>query len=350
MGLFGGKKKAPDPPDYKGAAEAQGESSLEAIQAQTLANRPDQYTPWGSSEWSDTGDGRWRQDIVLDPQQQASLDAQMAVGQGRSELAQGLIGRAGEEVMTPPDWDPLSMNGVGTGADARQRAEDAIYQRSTSRLDPQWEQALERKESQLWNQGLRPGDEAYDTAMGNFNRGRTDAYQTAMDQSIIGGGAEASREFGLDLQRRQQAVAEQLKRRGLSINEMNALLTGQQVSSPEMPNVPRAGAAQPTQYLGAANMAGQYGLDQFSAEQAGTQGLWSGITGMAGAAAPYMGFSDRRLKSNIRQVGTTPAGQAVYKYTIFGREEIGVMADESPADAVRMHRTGYLMVDYGRIR
>ncbi len=344
-----GKKKSPDPPDYAAAAEAQGESSLQNIQAQTQANRPNQYTPWGSSEWTQQGN-QWQQNINLSPQQQQALDAQMGVQTGRSELAQGLIGRAGEEVMESPEWDPLNLNGVGDASDTRQNAEDAIYGRASSRLDPMWNQQQEATESRLWNQGLRPGDQAYDDAMGNFDRGRTDAYQTAMDAAIMGGGQEASRDFGMDLQRRQQGIAELLSRRGLSVNEMNALLTGQQVSTPNMPNVERAGSAQPVNYLGAAQ--GQYGaeLDQFNAGQMGTQGLFSGLTGAATAAAPYFGFSDRRLKTDIVRAGVTPGGQPLYAYTIFGAREIGVMADESPADAVFEHESGYQMVDYRRIK
>lgn len=66
--------------------------------------------------------------------------------------------------------------------------------------------------------------------------------------------------------------------------------------------------------------------------------------------ASMFAMSDRRLKSNIKRIGQTPSGQPVYSYTIDGRNEVGVMADESPAEAVHRHSSGYLMVDYAQIK
>ena len=53
-----GKQSAPAPPNYAAAAEQQGQSSIDAINAQTQANRPNVYTPWGSSVWTQGGGGQ----------------------------------------------------------------------------------------------------------------------------------------------------------------------------------------------------------------------------------------------------------------------------------------------------
>lgn len=45
-------KSAPPQPDYTGAANAQGAASMWNTQYQTLANRPDINTPWGSVSWN----------------------------------------------------------------------------------------------------------------------------------------------------------------------------------------------------------------------------------------------------------------------------------------------------------
>jgi hypothetical protein len=58
-------------------------------------------------------------------------------------------------------------------------------------------------------------------------------------------------------------------------------------------------------------------------------------------------FSDRRLKSDIQRIGTRN-GVDWYSYTIFGKPQIGVMADEVPW-ATFTHPSGYLMVDYRRV-
>lgn len=62
--------------------------------------------------------------------------------------------------------------------------------------------------------------------------------------------------------------------------------------------------------------------------------------------------SDRRLKSNIKRVGTHPLGIGIYEYDIFGRRERGVMADEveraKPAAVVTSY-FGIKMVNYGAL-
>lgn len=61
--------------------------------------------------------------------------------------------------------------------------------------------------------------------------------------------------------------------------------------------------------------------------------------------------SDMRLKRDIEQVGETGAGQPVYLFRYLWSDNwyVGVMAQESPSEAVYTHESGFLMVDYGQI-
>lgn len=71
-----------------------------------------------------------------------------------------------------------------------------------------------------------------------------------------------------------------------------------------------------------------------------------GLLGIGGAMGM---FSDRRLKSNIKRIGTHPLGIGIYEYDIFDEHEIGVIADEVETVApwaVMTHPSGYKMVDY----
>lgn len=62
-----------------------------------------------------------------------------------------------------------------------------------------------------------------------------------------------------------------------------------------------------------------------------------------------MGFSDRRLKRNIRRIGTRK-GFPWYSWTfVWGEPGEGVMADEVPQQFVRRHSSGFDMVDYGAL-
>ena len=55
---------------------------------------------------------------------------------------------------------------------------------------------------------------------------------------------------------RQQQLTESMQQRGFSLNEINALLSGQQVNSPQMPNFAQAESATPAPlYQGAADQA-----------------------------------------------------------------------------------------------
>jgi hypothetical protein len=201
------------------------------------------------------------------------------------------------------DWNKFRPSGQSVAAPEygdlgafRQKQEDALYGRATSRLDPMWEQRERQRRTQLYNMGLRDNDAAFTEAMANMGRDRNDAYNQAMFSAIQGGGAEMANQIGMggmtqqqalassgyQNQLRQQDIAEEMMRRGASLNEINAALSGQQVAMPSMPQFNTAAAAQPIQALGAAQMQGQYNVDRFNAQQGALQGLFSGLGSLAG--------------------------------------------------------------------
>jgi len=300
-----GGKSGPEAPDYVAAAEATGQSNRENIAQQTYANRVNQTSPWGSTTYTPyqefdptTGQDvtRWNQDTTLTEDSQRALDAEMGLMAGRSELGESMLGRMQGEFGEEMDWSKLSERGSvpGGGMDARQTAEDALYGRATSRLDPQWEQRTSQKEAQLVAQGLRPGDKAYDQAMENMGRERTDAYQQAQFGATAAGGMEATAQQGRELTQanfqnelRERERVEEMQKRGFSLNEINAIMSGQQVGMPNMPGYATSGAAPGTDYSGAAR--DQYGaeLDAYNSQQAGMQGLMSGA--MSAASLYYSG-------------------------------------------------------------
>jgi hypothetical protein len=359
-------KSAPAAPDYTAAAAQQGAESRLNTEQQTWANRPTINTPWGQQSWGSTPVydpatdqylNQWEMNVNLSPDQQAALDQQMAIQGARSGMAANLIGNAQQEMGTPLDWNGLPQRaGALQGTDQyRQNAEDALYRRQTSRLDPMWQQKEQDLQTQLYNRGYREGDAGFSRAQGDLGRARTDAYQQAMDQSIIGGRAEAQGMQGMDIagggyqnQQRQAALAEAMQRQGWSLNQMNAALSGQQVAMPNMPSFNTAQSAQPTQYLQAAQMQGQSNLDQFNAQNAQMQGLMGG----AAALAPYA-FSDERLKRNVvryKHAEVAPGVPfATWEWADTGEVGAGVIAQDVEAvypDLVKTHENGYKMVNY----
>ena len=348
-----GKKSTPTPPDYEAAAERTAEGNIALNAEQTRANRPDQYTPWGASEWQENPDGGWEQTISLTNQQQQALDDQMGIQAGRSDLAGGMMGRVKDEFGGLMDWDQFGdyAGNLQGGAEARQQGIDNSYEQATSRLDPRWEQTEEQKDAALRNQGLNPGDEAYDNAMQNMGQQKNDAYNQAMFSAIGIGGSEGQRNQQMDLQAnnyqnqvRQAQTAEEMQKRGFSLNEINAILSGQQIGMPSMPGFNTAEKAQGADYMGAANSQWGADMDKFSAQQAQSQMLMDGVTGAAGM---FMG-SDIRLKTNIEYMGDVN-GRRWYTWDWkTGGSDHGIIAQENLDTVVGMIN-GFMVVDYGRV-
>lgn len=457
-----GKGSAPPPPDYTGAAKEQAASSRELTDVQTWANRPTQNTPWGSTSWSaqaatDPASGKpitqWTQNTSLNPQLQDALNDQLSIQSGKSDLAQGFMGRVQNEFSQPFNWnslpqtaslgrapsldanvadysqavrtgmDPMSgqvQRGLATGDNPALPQIDSGFRNQVAgqlfeRMQPVHDYQTRGLETKLANQGLRPGSEAYNRAMGQLGQQQAMERFNALDQS----GNEAQRLFGMQMgarqqafnedtgsgqfanqatnqafnqglqafqfgnqalgqasaldiarqqannqaqqqqfgmnqqaaqfqnQLRQQAIAEQMQRRGMSLNEMNALLTGQQVAMPQMPGFAQAQRSETPQLLNAVGQQYDAQLGAYNAQQAGTNALL-GAGAQLGSAA-FM-FSDRRLKSDIKRVGTHAIGVGIYEYTMMGMPQRGVIAQEVQAvrpDLVKRHANGFLMVNYG---
>jgi hypothetical protein len=105
----------------------------------------------------------------------------------------------------------------------RQRVEDALYGRSTARLDPRFSQAQDQLNSSLAAQGITQGSEAYNRELQNFNNSRNDAYSSAMNDAISGSDDAMQRLFNMGLQARQQGVNEANTLRTLPTQEAAAL-------------------------------------------------------------------------------------------------------------------------------
>jgi hypothetical protein len=274
---------------------------------------------------------------------------------------------------------------------------DTVANQLMQRMQPVHDYQQRALETKLANQGFVQGSEAYnraltelnqrqagerfnalDTAgneaqrlynmqMGTAQQGFNQNLQAAQFQNQALGQASAldlanmnafnqaqAQQYGLNQQfadaqnrLRQQAIAEQMQRRGMSLNEMNALLSGQQVAMPSMPSFSQAARSETPNLLGAAQMGYDAQLGAVNAQNAAFGNTLSGIAQLGSTA---MMFSDRRLKSNIKRVGTHPIGVGIYDYTMMGMPQRGVIAQEVQKvrpDLVERHANGYLMVNYG---
>lgn len=334
----------PPAPDYAGAAQAQGAANKETAIASSRLNNPNVVNPYGTQTWQDgaTDDSRPTLIQTFSPEQQALYDQSMQ--------SKGLLGGLGVQGATALQ-DVVGRNLDLSGAPAAPTAQGArtdAYNAMMSRVDEGATQSRDQKNSDLIAAGIRPGTKAYQDAMFAIDRGYNDARQ----QALIAAGAEGQRDFGMDTQSRKDAIAEILAQRQTPLNEINALMSGSQVSNPfAVPGAAQNAGIQPAPLYNAAMQTGQYGTDVYNQGVGQSNSIMSGLFSLGAAAMPK--FSDRRLKRNILRIGTHVLGIGIYIWEyLWGEKSIGVMADEVEKvmpDAVITHSSGYKMVNYGML-
>ena len=357
MRLYGGGKgnsqPTPTAPDYAGAAQMTGAENKALATQQTWANRPAINTPWGQQTWTagsgtDPSTGQavtnWSQNITLSPEQQAANDAQQRITAGRSSTAEGLLGQVASATSQPFDWS--GMPGVPGSVKS---AQDDEFQRQSALLQPGRTQQINDAETRLANMGLPINSEAYNRAKMQLQSQFTQEDKSLMASSSAQGISNLHAQQGL----RSQGIAEEAQRRGMSLNELNALLTGQQVTMPQGMSAPpntTANQAGGSGFNAAADAQGRYGVGVMNANNQAPQDDWGsalgGIASIAGTGAK-MYMSDIRLKKDIVHLVD---GWYEYEYVWGGGRRVGMMAQElqkTRPELVITMPNGYLAINYG---
>jgi len=281
---MGKKSKAPPAPDYTALAITQAGLDKAAAKDQTVANRPDQYTPYGSSTWSRNGD-QWSQNIKMDPAEQRLLDQQRALQYQQQNIGGGMLNRAngalaqkvdyaGAPPITGFDQDKLArvnpqlanmgigdngsydmsklgeqgkydpsglpqmrgidpsglpqMRGIDmsgqqnldSGFGAVQQVQDAMM----GRLAPMRQQARDAEIQRLKNQGIPEDSDAFQRAVKRLDESDTDAQQ----QALLGAAGEYGNIFNRGLNKNSQNFSQQQALAGLSQSQRAQLFGEQQ--------------------------------------------------------------------------------------------------------------------------
>lgn len=279
----GGGGSAPSAPDPYESADAQLNANVIAGLITNGMGKTDVNNPYYSVINKSLGDGRWQQNIMLSPEQQALLDQQ-------NSLSYNMNAQAGD-----------TLNNLGTG-----KYQDAVYNQYASRLDPQWQTTQSNLQNQLANQGISQGSAAWNTAMDQMGRSKNDAYSQAQNQSVLTG-----------LQARNQLVNEAM---ALSGRGAPQTATAPQSSSPNI-QAPDIQGAMQNQYNAQ--------MQQWQQQQNSSNNTMNGLFSL-GSAALGGWLSDRRMKTDIRRLGETEGGVPLYefRYKAGGPLQIGVMAQD----------------------
>lgn len=208
-------------------------------------NRPSQWTPHSDQRTANAGGGswgaagsapfslqapnapraptasKWTSTTKLTPDQQRLFDL-------RENAQETLLGQANKNLQQPLDFSKLNKQVTNLGLNndfsgERQRVEDALYQRSASRLDPQFALGQKDLETKLYNQGVQPGTEAWNRELASHAQQKQDAYGGARTDAITGGGDEQSRLFGMAYQTADRNAALQNQARQQGLNELFAM-------------------------------------------------------------------------------------------------------------------------------
>jgi hypothetical protein len=227
--------------------------------SEQLLNMVNQQNPWGTVDYNQTGTTtytdasgktvtlpKFTQTTKFTPEQQAIFDASQGAQGNMANIAQEQSGRI-QQILS----DPFEFN--------NQDAADWAYDLGMSRIRPEQERQQEQLRTQLINSGIRPGTAAWNAEMGRMTNANTDQ----MNQLMLTG--------------RGQAFNEAVTTRAMPINELTALLTGSQVTTP-------AAQSGPTPQTGVAGV-DYTGLvqDQYQAKLAAHQSKMGGLFGLLGA-------------------------------------------------------------------
>jgi hypothetical protein len=232
-----GKKSSPPPPDYAALAKEQGTINEQTAEKQTTTNRPDQFTPWGSTQWFQDPNNpeNWYQTQTLNEDDQRLLDNSRMLQGEQQSVAGDLINNVGNTLRTPisleglPQIEGFDLSKLGEYGDPNKimqgisdygsfdfsklqdlgdpgfGAVQEVQNAMMGRLDPYRQQTRESEIQRLKNQGLTENSEAFQRAMGRLGQGDTDAQQ----QALLGAMGAYGDIFNRKLQARQQGMTEQ---------------------------------------------------------------------------------------------------------------------------------------------
>jgi hypothetical protein len=344
-----GKSSAPPAPDYAAAAEQKAAGDLEMARYATQANRPNQYTPWGSLVWErGPSTSSFNQQAYDDAYRQWQQSQGGGGGGGSLSGEEGGSGLPGGSSFWGRRLAALGQGGAA-GSAAPDRNDPRFWSESPSdqwsqriSLTPEAQETLDKQMrlsnryadlatlgldkaegllsdptldmSQIPDRAINVGQTAQEAILARLNpqfAQQEEALRARLANQGIGVGSEAFgndfRQFnqkrndaelqaalygiGLDDQNRKSALAEQAYLQDRPLNLINALRSGAQVQNPTFPSFAQQGTTAGPNYLGAADA--QYGaaVDAANAENAGLGGMMGGLFSLGGAAlgSPWLG-------------------------------------------------------------
>ncbi|RDJ12416.1 tail fiber domain-containing protein [Rhizobium grahamii] len=325
--------KAPTPPDPTQTAAAQTGTNVDTAIANASLGHTNQITPDGSLTYNVSGyttmkdqNGKVYQlptytaTQSYSPSNQAIYDQTQQTKLGLSQLAN--------------DQTQRITDLLGSNVDlSKENIDRYTNDHWISGFNDTWDRNAASLEQKLADQGIKMGTPAYYNAISDFTKQK----QSANDQYL-----------GDMYSNAQNSI---LTQRNQPINEISALMSGSQISQPNYVNTPSTQL--PTvDYSGLINDNYNQKLGIYNQQVANQNAAMGGLFGLGSSLLGGWALkSDRRLKDDIKRVGSLDNGLPVYsfRYKEGGTIQIGLMSDdvrETHPEAVFEHSDGFDRVDY----
>jgi hypothetical protein len=290
---------------------AEAAASKDVAQFNQSLNSMNQYSPFGSMEYTSagidpvTGAQRMNQTTSLSPELQSLFDSQIGSQRGISDAITGAIGR-----LPTGEFDASGINVDGV----RQKSFDS----QMALLRPEFDRGFTQLQGMLSDRGLPLGSEIANDQFSQFNQAR--------DTSMLGAARQADLDASNEFQRQ---YGNEMTEYNLPLQQLSALMgNSQAVGNPQFSNYAQASAQAPD-VGGNTWKAYQAQMDAYNQKQAGIGSLVGGVTSML----PLL-LSDERTKENVEPVdgeeileglGRIPIGSWNYKPE--AQEQFGVPGD-----------------------
>ena len=317
MSLF----SPPNAPDPAATAAAQASYNKEAAISQAEVNNVNQSTPYGTLNYAQTGtaaDGtpQFTATQTLSPAEQALFDSTTAT--------QGTLANDANTLAT--NLGPSLTNAPNLNTDALTKQ---LLGWQQSYMQPIFDQQQSNLNSNLTNQGITQGSQAWNNAQNLQARNVDNSYQQAMAADQQQAYNQAVGQYQLPIQTL-----------GTLLGEGTPASVNQSLTSTPQEQI------QPPNYSGLVQQNYQNQLQQYG-------NTMSGLFGVGSALAGGWARSDRRLKRDIERIGKLDDGTPIYRfrYTDDPRVFMGLMAQdvmETRPEAVGFTPDGFMMVDYDR--
>lgn len=331
-------------------AQEQAKFNKETAITQFGLNAVDQYTPFGNLSYEqigtwDDGTPRYRATQTLDAAEQDALNRNREFGKITSQIGIDQAKRIADLLGTPINMDGVSPMPNGEIPELQSRVQapvdlsglnmEGVEARLTDlgrrRLDPMIAQRQQALESQLINQGVQPGTEAWQRAKLEQGQVDNDAYNqlfltgnqqafgqgmdianqrfrnndqqfgqmTALDQLNL---ARQAQGWNQDFTAHNQSFRDKLQLRNQPINEITALMSGNQVSMPNYVNTPQSNVGG-VDYGGMVNNAYMGQMDAYKTQQAGQNAMWGALGSLGGAALGGWGMGGFKMPGGVKGFG-----------------------------------------------